>query len=90
MDVAAARAERGWARALYPVYAAVLRMARFDTAADLDDAALRARWQAGRAILRSALDGWHEEPYLGGLGFIGAGQKPSLTGGAAHRTQAST
>lgn len=90
MDFAAARAERGWARALYPVYAAVLRMARIDTAADLDDAALRARWQAGRAILGSALDGWHEEPYLGDLGFIGAGQKPSLTGGAARLTQAST
>lgn len=82
MDFGATRAERGWARGLYPLYAAALRAAHIDTAADLEDGALRARWNAGRAMLGEVLEGWREEPYLGGLGFIGAGRKPSV-GGAA-------
>lgn len=77
MDFAATRAQGGWVRALYPLYAAALRAAHIDTGADLDDAALRARWSAGRDLLREVLEGWREDPYLGGLGFIGVGHKPS-------------
>lgn len=89
MDFGATRAEGGWARALYPLYAAALRAAHIDTTADLDDAALRARWSAGRAVLRDALEGWSEEPYLGGLGFIGRGRKPLAGGAAGSRVRGS-
>lgn len=76
MDFGKARPDRGLLRWLYPVYSFALKRAGIDTAEDLDDARLRARWTRGREVLRARLRDVHVEHYFQGTGFILAGRKP--------------
>lgn len=80
MDFDRARPDRGPLHWLYPVYSRVLQWVGIDSAEDLDDERLRARWERGRAILRSRLDDIHEERYLSGGGVIIAGRARSWGG----------
>ena len=73
MDFDRARPDRGWLRWLYPVYSRVLRWAGIDSAKDLDDARLRAKWKSGRAVLESRVGHLEEERYLSGAGIIVSG-----------------
>jgi ubiquinone/menaquinone biosynthesis C-methylase UbiE len=76
MDFARARPDRGPLRWLYPFYRFALVRAGIDSPEDLDDAALRRRWERGRRLLYDHLIGVHEETYLHGGGFVIAGEKP--------------
>lgn len=76
MDFAGSRPERGLFRWLFPLYAAALRFAGIDTARDLDDAALRARWERGRRLLEERLENMRVETYFNGLGFTLSGRNP--------------
>lgn len=76
LDFQRTRPERGWLRRLYPLYSAALIRAGIDTAADLDDAKLRARWRRGRDVLESNLTGVEERTYLYGTGLLLHGRKP--------------
>lgn len=76
MDFDRARPDRGWLRWLYPVYSLVLRWAGIDSAEDLDDARLRAKWQSGREVLASRIGHIEEERYLNGGGIILSGTNP--------------
>ena len=95
MTFVRASPERGPLRLLYPFYRFVVRSAGLDPARDFDNAALEARWQRGRAILRGVLSDVHEETYFEGAGLILAGRKPlraararvTTTGPAAARPQ---
>lgn len=73
MDFDRARPERGPLRRLYPVYSKLLQWAGIDTAEDLDDARLQARWTRGRGVLRARLSDLHEERYSSGAGIILSG-----------------
>jgi ubiquinone/menaquinone biosynthesis C-methylase UbiE len=75
MDFGRARPERGALHWLYPFYSFVLTRAGIDSREDLDDAALRQRWDAGRQLLRDRLVSVHEKTYLSGGGLIIAGKK---------------
>ena len=79
MDFFRSRPDRGPLRWLYPVYSFVLKRAGIDTAEDLDDAGLRARWERGRKFLEGRLVGLQEERYLQGTGLILAGRRPQAT-----------
>src|SRR5690606_26305212 len=76
MTFVRASPERGPLRWLYPFYRLAVRCAGLDPARDFDNAALEARWQEGREILRGLLSDLHEETYLRGAGLIIAGRKP--------------
>jgi len=78
MDFDRARPDRGWLRWLYPVYSLVLRWSGIDSAEDLDDARLRAKWQRGRAVLERRIGHLEEERYLSGGGVIISGTAPSV------------
>jgi len=73
MDFDRARPDHGLLRRLYPLYSKVLQAAGIDTAEDLDDARLQAKWQRGREVLYARLSDVHEEDYLDGGGLIIAG-----------------
>lgn len=75
MDFAHSRAPRGPLRPLFPLYRFVFEKAGISAPEDLDDATLNARWNSGRALLRSRLHGVDERTYLGGGGFIFVGTK---------------
>lgn len=77
VDFEKARPDEGWLRALYPVYRRALICAGIDTAEDLDDAKLRAKWRRGREILRSRLCHLREVSYLDGAGVMFTGRKPA-------------
>ncbi len=77
MDFDRARPDRGWLHWLYPLYSRVLRWAGIDSAEDLDDARLRARWQSGRRVLEHRIGHVEEERYLGGSGVILSGTAPA-------------
>lgn len=68
--------ERGALRWLYPFYRFAVRSLGMDPGGDFDNAALEAKWQRGRRVLRSRLGGLHEERYLNGAGLIISGRKP--------------
>jgi ubiquinone/menaquinone biosynthesis C-methylase UbiE len=76
MDFSRARPDRGPLHWFYPLYAFALVRAGIDSPEDLNDDALRQRWERGRRFLRDRLDGVHEETYLYGGGLIIAGEKP--------------
>lgn len=75
MDFCRARPDSGLLRWLYPLYSFFLRLTGIDTAADLEDSNLRARWEGGRQILRAGLCEIREETYLQGTGMILWGRK---------------
>jgi len=81
VDFGRARPDRGLLRWLYPIYSALLQRAGIDTAEDLDDARLRARWRRGRELLRGQLRDYEEGTYLRGLGLVISGRKPPASGG---------
>lgn len=61
-----------WLRWLAPVYKFILLKTGIDTAEDLDDERLRAKWIRGRSILRENLKNYREETYLfGGIMIYG-------------------
>ncbi len=76
MDFAGSCPEHGPLHWLFPLYGAALQLTGIDTARDLDDAALRARWGRGQELLRARLEDVVEERYLDGLGFNLSGRKP--------------
>jgi demethylmenaquinone methyltransferase/2-methoxy-6-polyprenyl-1,4-benzoquinol methylase len=77
MDFDRARPDHGPLRWLHPIYGRLLRWAGIDSAEDLDDDKLRAKWAQGQAILRERLQDLHEERYLWDAGYIVAGRLPS-------------
>jgi hypothetical protein len=77
MDFDRARPDRGLLRWLYPTYSLVLRWAGIDSAEDLDDARLRAKWKRGRAVLENRIGHLEEERYLSGAGVIISGTAPN-------------
>ncbi len=77
MDFARTRPDRGLLHWLYPFYRFALVGAGIDSPEDMDDAALRRRWDEGRRFLHRRLDAVHEETYLSGGGLIIAGTKPT-------------
>lgn len=64
-------------RLLSPIFHRILEQSGVDSAEDLDDEALRRRWDAGRRLLRRRLDDVYEGTYLQGGGLIIAGAKPA-------------
>lgn len=78
MDFAASRPEEGALHWLFPLYSRVLQWAGIDSAEDMDNERLKARWERGQAYLKDTLTDWHEEHYLGGPGIILAGTMPNL------------
>ncbi|MBO6940589.1 MAG: class I SAM-dependent methyltransferase [Deltaproteobacteria bacterium] len=78
MDFDRARPDRGCLRWLYPVYSRLLRWAGIDSAEDLDDDRLRAKWKSGRGVLQRRLGSLEEERYLSGGGVILSGTAPRL------------
>lgn len=80
MDFDRARPDRGWLRWLYPLYSRVLRWAGIDSAEDLDDARLRAKWSSGRSVLARRVGQLTEERYLSGGGIIISGTAPDHPG----------
>ena len=62
-------ASRPWAlHWLYPVYSLSLRWAGIDSAEDLEDARLRAKWKIGHEALESRIGQLKEARYLSGGG----------------------
>jgi ubiquinone/menaquinone biosynthesis C-methylase UbiE len=76
MDFDRVRPDHGPLYWLYPLYRAALLRTGIDSREDMDDGALQRRWGRGRELLRDRLTSVHEETYLGGGGFILAGQTP--------------
>jgi ubiquinone/menaquinone biosynthesis C-methylase UbiE len=76
MDFQHARPDRGPLRWLYPLYSVALQRAGIDSAEDLDDAKLHAKWEQGRRVLRARLRDVSEDTCLRGTGLIMAGAKP--------------
>jgi ubiquinone/menaquinone biosynthesis C-methylase UbiE len=76
MDFDRSRPDHGWLRWLYSVYSPVLKWSGIDSAEDLNDARLRAKWQRGRAVLERRIGHIKEERYLGRCGVIISGTAP--------------
>lgn len=76
MDFAKSIPDSGFLRWLYPIYSFALRHAGIDTAEDLDNAQLQAKWERGRDVMRAGLTDLCEETYLRGAGIILSGRKP--------------
>jgi len=74
MDFGRSRAERGLLRHVYPLYSRLLRRLGIDSADDMDDAKLRAKWKRGRAILHRRLVDVQEQEHGNGVGFILSGK----------------
>ncbi len=75
LDFGKSRPDHGLLRLLFPLYSFALQRVGIDSAEDLDDAKLRAKWAHGRQILKSRLGALHEKNYLHGVGLILVGQK---------------
>ena len=76
LDFARSRPERGVLHRLYPLYSRALVALGVDTAEDVDDAALQARWEAGREALRARLPDLVEERFRKGAGMLLHGTRP--------------
>lgn len=76
VDFGKARPDHGILRWLFPVYHAVLRYAGIDSAEDLDNAKLQAKWAQGKDVLKRLVGNYHEESYLKGAGLIIVARKP--------------
>lgn len=76
MDFQRSRPDRGPLRWLYPLYSLALQRAGIDSAEDLDDAKLQAKWERGRRLLRARVRNLREETYSQGTGIILVGEKP--------------
>lgn len=80
MDFTKSIVDSGFLRWLYPIYSFALRHTGIDTAEDLDNAKLQAKWERGRDVMRAELIDLREKTYLRGTGIILSGRKPE--GGA--------
>jgi ubiquinone/menaquinone biosynthesis C-methylase UbiE len=76
MDFGKSRPDHGLLRWLFPLYSIALRGAGIDSAEDLDNARLEARWAHGKEVLKARLGNLTEEHYLSGVGLIIAARKP--------------
>jgi ubiquinone/menaquinone biosynthesis C-methylase UbiE len=76
MDFRKSRPESGLLRWLFPYYSIALREACIDSAEDLDNAMLEAKWARGKEVLKARLVSLREEHYLNGVGLIIAARKP--------------
>jgi ubiquinone/menaquinone biosynthesis C-methylase UbiE len=76
MDFGKSRPDRGLLRWLFPLYSIALRWAGIDSAEDLENAKLEAKWARGKDVLKARLGRLNEERYLNGAGLIVAGRKP--------------
>ncbi len=76
MDFGKSRPEHGLLRWLFPIYCIALRAAGIDSAEDLDNARLEAKWARGKEVLNTRLVSLNEEHYLDGVGLIIAASKP--------------
>ncbi|NOY73627.1 MAG: class I SAM-dependent methyltransferase [Gammaproteobacteria bacterium] len=74
MDFGKSRPDRGLLWWLFPLYGIALRRAGIDSAEDLDNAKLEAKWDRGKDVLRARLGTLNEEHYLHGAGVIIAGR----------------
>lgn len=75
MDFEKSRPDEGLLRWLYPIYSRALQFAGIDTAEDLDNAELQAKWKRGRQVLRTRLVDFREQTYLQDTGIIFSGAK---------------
>lgn len=82
MDFGKSRPDHGLLRWLFPLYSAALRGAGIDTAEDLDNAKLEAKWIRGKEVLKTRFGSINEEHYLHGAGLILAAKKPDKNYGA--------
>lgn len=76
VDFGQSRPDSGLLRWLFPLYSTALRAAGIDSAEDLDNARLEAKWAAGMNVLQARLGSLNQEHYLKGAGLIIAGRKP--------------
>jgi ubiquinone/menaquinone biosynthesis C-methylase UbiE len=76
MDFGKSRPDRGLLRWLFPLYSIALRGAGIDSAEDLDNANLEAKWARGKDVLKARLGSLNEENYLNGAGLIISARKP--------------
>ena len=76
MDFEQSRPDKGLLRWLYPVYRIALQHAGIDSAEDLDNAKLEAKWARGKDLLKERLSDLKEEHHLNGAGIIIEGKKP--------------
>ena len=76
MDFGKSRPDHGLLHWLFPLYSIALRAAGIDSAEDLDNARLEAKWARGKEVLKTRLGNLTEEHYFSGVGLIIAGRKP--------------
>ena len=76
MDFHRSHPDHGLLHWLFLVYAPLLRASGIDSAEDLEDGRLAARWERGRIWLTDNLEITHTAEYLLGTGFVLAGRKP--------------
>lgn len=76
LDFHSTKPTRGARKLFNPLLHKVLEAAGVDSAEDLDDDRLRARWVEGKALLRDLLVDVKEEPYMEGSGFLLSGRRP--------------
>lgn len=76
MDFGKSRPDSGLLRWLFPLYSIALQHAGIDSAEDLDNAKLEAKWARGKNLLKTRLGSFNEEHYLKGTGLIIAARKP--------------
>lgn len=76
LDFHSTRPKRGVRKLLNPLLHKVLEASGVDSAEDLDDERLRARWTEGKALLRELLADVEEETYMEGSGFLLTGRRP--------------
>jgi len=76
MDFGKSRPDHGLLRWLFPFYSIALQRAGIDSAEDLDNAELEAKWARGKDVLNARLGSMNKEHYLNGTGLIIAARKP--------------
>lgn len=77
LDFAQSRPDSGLLHWLYPLYRQALVVTGIDSPEDIDDAALRARWREGKAILAERLPDLVEVRFLGNAGLLLHGTRPN-------------
>lgn len=75
LDFHSTKPKRGVRKLLNPLLHKVLEASGVDSAEDLDDELLRARWVEGKALLRELLVDVDEVPYMEGSGFLLSGRR---------------
>lgn len=76
MDFGKSRPDRGLLRWLFPLYSIALRCAGIDSAEDLDNTKLEAKWARGKDLLKVRFSSFNEEHYFNEAGLIIVARKP--------------